>query len=160
MKIIFLDFDGVILTGRTMLTHPERSFSRAAPDPVLCTLLKRICTATGFKIVVSSTWRTGGDRAKSKLFDVDLEEHLHEDWRTPDLNKGRAHEITDWLSRHPEVTDYRIIDDDDYMWPPDQRQRWLQCSSDDGMLFNEMRELAIWAGLYPSTSNIIVPVAP
>lgn len=158
MKIIFLDFDGVILTGRTMMARlPARGFSNANPDPVLCDLLRHCCE-TGIQIVVSSTWREIGDKAKSKLFDVDLEQFLHADWRTGSF-ENRPREISEWLARHPEVTDYRIIDDDDHHWTAEQMPLWIQCHPYDGMLFNEMRALAEWAGLLekPATRQTAQP---
>ena len=47
MKIIFLDFDGVITT--------EASYSRL--DLEKMKLVKKICDETGAKIVISSSWR-------------------------------------------------------------------------------------------------------
>lgn len=165
MKIIFLDFDGVILTGRTMLARlPAKGFSAARPDPVLCDLLKHCCE-NGVKIVVSSTWREIGDKAKSKLFDADLEQFLHPDWRTIST-ECRPAEIHEWLTRHPEVTDYRIIDDDDHHWDcsglpsiPDQRPHWLPCCSENGMQFHEMHALAEWAGLMDPRPQSALPAS-
>ena len=47
MKIIFLDFDGVITTLK----------SNWAIDNEKVELVKQICDATGAKIVISSSWR-------------------------------------------------------------------------------------------------------
>lgn len=47
MKVIFLDFDGVITTEK----------SRWCLDKDKMLLLKRIVDATGAKIVISSSWR-------------------------------------------------------------------------------------------------------
>lgn len=47
MKVIFLDFDGVITTLE----------SKWELDPKKMKLIKRICNKTGAKIVISSSWR-------------------------------------------------------------------------------------------------------
>lgn len=47
MKVIFLDFDGVITTEE----------SRSKLDLSKMRLVKKICDATGAKIVISSSWR-------------------------------------------------------------------------------------------------------
>lgn len=65
MKIIFLDFDGVLnhqdwykrrMHGETgpELLHPLNEF-----DPETIQILNRIIEETGAKVVVSSTWRVG-----------------------------------------------------------------------------------------------------
>lgn len=66
MKVIFLDIDGVMITG----SHLKRSHAyegyQFAPDAV--TNLKQIMEETGAEIVVSSTWRTGGFTFLAKMF--------------------------------------------------------------------------------------------
>ena len=47
MKLIFLDFDGVITT----------KFSNWNIDSEKCKLIKELCDKTGAKIVISSSWR-------------------------------------------------------------------------------------------------------
>lgn len=63
MKILFLDFDGVIVTHRQTrarrlspeMTHEERL--RQWADPVAVEQLNRVIYETGAALVVSSTWR-------------------------------------------------------------------------------------------------------
>lgn len=62
MKLIFLDFDGVLNSFRSCLAFkgypfptPEETWSKF--DLVAIGLIKRLCEETGAKIVVSSTWR-------------------------------------------------------------------------------------------------------
>lgn len=146
MKVLFLDFDGVILTLRTCISCEFSGWSSAEPDPVLCRLIERACIS-GMKLVISSTWRDVEKQCKDKLKSAGLIEHLHEDWRTPQLANSRPAEIADWLSRHPEVLDYRIADDDHFEWTKEQESKWLRCHPYDGMMAREMRELAEWTGL-------------
>ena len=66
MKIIFLDFDGVLnnmssLYLRTLnydKNKPE-THSVAAPNPVCVGLVEHLLRLSGAKIVVSSSWRGG-----------------------------------------------------------------------------------------------------
>ncbi len=150
MKILFLDIDGVILTLRTAVAHQFRGWSNAAPDEVLCKLLRQVC-GKGVKLVISSTWRAQEEACKDKLKECRLLKHLHEDWRTIRVSANDGHcrpaEITEWLSRHPEVEDYLIADDASFKWTPEQNGRWLRCYGENGMMAREMLKLAKWAGL-------------
>lgn len=148
MPILFLDFDGVILTLRTTLAHKKRGWSNAPPDPVLCSLIAHVCDA-GARIVVCSAWRDIEQSCKAKLAEADLVKFLHADWCTPDAAgldslDARPFEIADWLKRHPEETDYLIADDDHFRWTAEQEQRWLRCCPENGMMADEMRRLADW----------------
>lgn len=113
MKVVFLDFDGVITTLK----------SKWRLDPEKMELVKRILDETGAKIVISSSWRL------STLEDTlkDLSYPSKNPWvKSPfilaeyvvgvtELFSGRSHrgeEIDDYLNSHPEVTNYVILDDD------------------------------------------------
>lgn len=162
MKVIFLDFDGVILTLRTCVANELHGWSIAAPDPVLVNVLRRCCLE-GVEIVVSSTWRTHEESCKMKLADCGLVIFLHHDWRTiekhyGEANESRPHEIGEWLSRHPEVTDYRILDDDSWKWTPEQAPRSLKCDAENGADARVMIALLEWAGARkkPSKEPLLV----
>jgi len=106
--IIFLDFDGVIRVeggndgGWAM---PSIDFQ---PDRMK--MISRICEKTGAKIVISSDWRSDGFDKISRLISPYLSPHIHEDWAT-EIRGYRWAEIERWLSNHPEVTKYAILDD-------------------------------------------------
>ena len=123
MKVIFLDFDGVITT-------PETKWNIGL---VYVKRIKQICDVTGAKLVISSSWqRYSGTKNESREERVD-------NWLKGILMKGyhgyikkffkdytydmsgrfygeygnfRGSDIKSWLVRHPEVTDYVIIDDE------------------------------------------------
>lgn len=123
MKVVFLDFDGVITTPDTKwhigLVYIKR--------------IKKICDETGAKLVISSSWqRYSGIHKETR-------EERVTNWLNGILMKGyrgaikkffseytydmsgrfygeygpdRGADIKSWLTRHPEVTDYVIIDDE------------------------------------------------
>ncbi|WP_134701827.1 HAD domain-containing protein [Ammoniphilus sp. YIM 78166] len=66
MKVIFLDIDGVMITG----THlkPSHAYNGYEFAPVAVENLKEIIEQTGAAIVVSSTWRTGGFAFLQNMF--------------------------------------------------------------------------------------------
>lgn len=134
MKIIFLDIDGVITSARTGWVNW---------DPFATTFVKWCCEKSDTKIVISSTWRCNRDR---KFFtDIFGENAIHEDWRTPwDLSdmtmNCRGDEIQKWLTNHPEIEDYVIIDDEDDMLER-QVSHLMLTNSYNGMMFDDYEKL-------------------
>ena len=89
MKVIFLDIDGVITTFTWERYHHF--------NPVCVRMLKNILQASGYKLVISSTWRGEGINNNSHL-DKELTEHglkefLHDDWKTPEGLGKRGYQI-------------------------------------------------------------------
>ena len=120
MKVLFLDFDGVLNSSRTCAAfdgYPfdlERDFSQF--DHVAIALIQKVCEKTDCKVVVSSTWRLG---TPAKLMIEKLK--LPIIGRTPTtpelglpMSSGRGNEIEAWLETHPEVTTYAIVDDESF----------------------------------------------
>lgn len=137
MKVIFLDFDGVI-------TIPPKWYLKA--DKIK--YIKQIVDVTGAKIVISSSWRQGTveltiekmiGRTKrcprnrmlnwliDNLYDVTS-------WICYDkyFGTGRGGEIQTWLDDHPEVDNYVIIDDDGGMLDS-QLFHFVQTNYEDGI---------------------------
>ena len=110
MKIIFLDFDGVI-------TIPPKW--NLAPDKIKS--VKKIVDETGAKIVVSSSWRHGLERHFAHVLENDtnnemiiwLRDNILDITPNVGLGNGRGGEIQQWLNDHREVTNYVILDDMD-----------------------------------------------
>lgn len=129
MKVIFLDIDGVLNCQKTV----ERFHGFISVDPLLVKRLNRILKETDAKIVLSSTWRLFEDnkeileKANIKYIDI-----------TPDFHTTRGEEISDWLSRHPEVERYVILDDDSDMLP---NQILFQTTWIDGLTLKIMHEV-------------------
>lgn len=123
MKVIFLDFDGVITTPDTKwnisLSHVKR--------------IKKICDQTGAKLVISSSWQRYGrekketreERVKNWLNGILMKnikgaiKKFFEDY-TYDMSgrfygefgNVRGSDIKSWLTRNPDVDNYVIIDDE------------------------------------------------
>ena len=107
MKIIFLDFNGILDTNENMNIINNDNLSR----------LKRIVESTGAKVVISSSIKTGYvlygrmnillKELINRLFDEDIEVVGY----TKVLG-NREEEIIEYLGSHPEIDDYVILDDD------------------------------------------------
>lgn len=115
MKVLFLDIDGVLLPGRAYLLPNQTKPVVTVFDPCAVSLLNRACQKQKRKIVVHSSWVKFYDKEELKDHlekqgvDVSL---LHEDYYTrPELG-WRYARVDDWLLRHPEVTDFFILDDE------------------------------------------------
>lgn len=141
--VLFLDCDGVI-NCRSSWGHGRREPARYDLDKIGRVL--RVITVTGCKIVLSSTWRRDGRNSPFVrcLVDWGIGDHFHDDWRTRDLplvineheiivsTNVRGSEIAEWLGRHPEVTTFAIVDDDDDMLPA-QAERFVLTSFEHGI---------------------------
>lgn len=116
MKVIFLDFDGVINDYITMNEINEYNVE----------VLKRIIDKTGAKVVVTSSHKYAFQRNDNKegffnnnYFVRVLKENGINilDW-TPHIKQQgikcnqREQEILEYLRAHPEITEYLILDDD------------------------------------------------
>lgn len=136
MKVIFLDFDGVL----NVIEQGHDDFGGIF-HPEFVENLGRIIDETGAKLVISSTWRHMGM------------ERLHRMWKqrqypgeiigiTPDLRWGtpeerlepgesnyvRGDEIQAILDQYYQITNYVILDDDTDMLKS-QRMNFVQTSA-------------------------------
>jgi hypothetical protein len=121
MKIIFLDFDGVITTLKT----------RWKIDMDKIKIINDICDKTDAKIVVSSSWRIGY-RGVVSVFRLSLKNYFTKNQYLDhfkntfdkfidnivgmtDSGSCRGNEIKFYMNEHPEVENYVIVDDDSDM---------------------------------------------
>jgi hypothetical protein len=145
MNILFLDFDGVVNSTRSIIKAEKTEPSQAEKDfaidlgkqyylgypedqlildlrcidPVCVGYLNQIIEASNASVVVSSSWRfCHSFDGMQKL----LEYHGFKGQLidiTPvnvkRANKMRGHEIQAWLDLHPEVDRFVILDDDNDM---------------------------------------------
>lgn len=141
MKILFLDIDGVLNSGRTQIAfggypHSFRPGCMTRFDYVAINLVRLLCEETEASIVLSSDWRydcTAHEAANGldlPIMDV-----------TPiNVTGTRAMEIAAWLAAHPEVTTYAIVDDvldiDDV-----HGTRWVLTNPDFGLSLADYKRL-------------------
>lgn len=139
MKVIFLDFDGVVNTEVYIASvadfckRTEQNFDRIHDrygmlfDPIAVTMLSCIIEQTGAKIVVSSSWRLSGlDKMKQMWQDrklpgevIDITPSFLQERKTT-LCRGEEVQawIEKWKSENPgEEFFYVALDDDTDLLP-------------------------------------------
>jgi hypothetical protein len=136
VKIVFLDFDGVLVNRETLASGFP---GYGHPDCVAA--LNLILASTRAHIVVSSTWRMDGLDA--------VREHL-ERWGvrgpvvdiTPRQFTSRGREIEAWLKDNPGIKDFVILDDDSDMDP--YMDRLVQTKFNPGLTMRDaIRAIAL-----------------
>lgn len=146
MKVLFLDFDGVINSYQSScFWHNKRdqqywenglysSWQGTIKEylahefcPIALSNLEELMREEPeLKIVVSSTWRLGETiESLQKILHpaglvanaiIGITPHFRWQKNKQELGEAqRGHEIQDWLDRHPDVTNFAIIDDDSDM---------------------------------------------
>ncbi len=104
MKVIFLDIDGVLNCDQT---PNSRKFPYVV-DKKLLARLQKLLDETGAKVVLSSSWRCDPvGRLAAKHFGVPFIDVCPDEPKDP-----RCKEMVAWLSDHPEVTRYAVLDDE------------------------------------------------
>lgn len=123
MKVIFLDFDGVLngfdwvreARKKQLHTKDRRKHELAMLDPLQVLRINRACEETGAKIVFSTSWRNGAtaDYLHGLLQELGFKgEHAGETPNPMDIgSKCRGDEIIAYLAAHPEIESFAIIDD-------------------------------------------------
>lgn len=109
MKVIFLDFNGVLDNSKKFNIVDEENLS----------ILKEVIEVTGAKVVISSSTKNTyfycgqHNRVMKYLIDVLTENNIEIYGMTPWLEK-REDEIKTYLKNNPDIEEYCIIDDDYY----------------------------------------------
>lgn len=147
MKVLFLDIDGVLNSFKTAKEHKgfplnftDLHLKRFDWDAVK--RVKDICRRTGTQIVLSSSWR--------RYFTFEeVGQHLDLDIIDATVTLSsfiegrrivRGDEIQEWLDRHPEVTQWAIVDDDCDMLDS-QMDRFVNTCIDDGLTEEDAKAL-------------------
>lgn len=121
MKVIFLDYDGVVNTpiwdenGKCRFCFPDDG---KVNNYQAVMWVNELCKKTGAKIVVSSTWRYTSH-------DISYQDCLYNGGLNKDIeiigctewfgNETRTAEIKSYLEKHPEIDKYVILDDDNVL---------------------------------------------
>lgn len=148
MRVIFLDFDGVILTDRAAFGRLPAPHGCRALDPVACGAIARVCRVNDIKIIVSSDWRYDPDKCNDILEAAGLLEFVV--GATPPMSAElprRVNQIVNTMERFSEViTEALAIDDAlDVEEGEELPFEVIPTSTDDGMSYWEFRLLAEWA---------------
>ena len=111
MKVIFLDFDGVLNNNSYFLDSKEKAPFFLQDEKMI--LLKQIVDSTNAKIVLSTSWREiwNSDldislKLKDYFYSFDLSVYDV----TKNINYNRPLEISAWLKEN-NVSSYVILDD-------------------------------------------------
>lgn len=115
MKVIFLDFDGVLNSEKYIR---KCECCGVIIDPARMFLLKQIVDATEAVIVLSTSWREHWNIKKENCdetgihINIIFQQHgLNIFDKTPKLSSGRENEIKMWLDEHNEIEGFVVIDD-------------------------------------------------
>ena len=116
IKVLFLDFDGVIVTFDSLHECQTRKRRKGAERHVwdrmdrnaIDLIQKLLDRNPELRIVVSSSWRGNGHHQYA-LYPIDLSRVIG----TTGRHRGcRGVEIQEWLFQHPEVEEFVIVDDE------------------------------------------------
>ncbi len=113
MKVLLLDVDGVLNTASLI----ESDGIHAVGEEFI-QRLDKIVGKTGTEVVLSSTWRlypTAKNVLEEKLKakNIFLLDSTIEIRKKLSARVSRSEEIAEWLTRHPEVREFAIVDDND-----------------------------------------------
>ena len=151
MKVLFLDFDGVLNSAASFLWEKRKKtvYIAGTLSPINCSNLQYILeNDSSIKIVISSTWRKIHTMVElQNILNSYGVEAARIIGKTPVLFSGhRGREIRQWLDENPNVTQYVILDDDSdalgalNLWSEGQEEptadpkgHFFQTTWDDGL---------------------------
>lgn len=162
MKVLFLDFDGVLNSRQSQTFWEKRrdqqfwenqmysSWEGSLKEylahefcPIaLSNVEELVDRVPDLQVVISSSWRMG-ETVESLKKILAPANHLSKaviDVTPRFQGKPRGAEIQDWLDRHPEVTHYVIVDDDSDMLES-QKDHFVKTSSLHGFQYGDL----LWA---------------
>lgn len=116
-KIIFLDVDGPMIPYRAMFL-PGQTRVMTVFDPIAVSFINNLCEEHGWKVVLHSSWIRimGGEYTLAHCIHQGIKaEHFHTDAYCNENLNWRYTRVANWLNKHPDVTEYAIVDDEPYM---------------------------------------------
>lgn len=133
MKVLFLDIDGVVCLHKDKDWNNEEEIFDAA----CCRKLQEIVSATGCKLVLSSSWRLFPESIRSmfrqlKPFGVTRENFLG---RTP-LRGERGDEIMAYLKKRPQIETFVAVDDERFYSRAFPQDRLILTKPESGITEN------------------------
>lgn len=142
MKVIFLDIDGVLCSGRSGAAYdgypkPTDVTTWDKFDRVAIDLLRAAIIKTNAKIVLSSSWR---ESVSIPTLEYCLGIKILDTTRIAIEDDMRGNQIADWLQSNPDVTRYAVLDDEDNL-TAEQMDRLCRTSKRNGFLLGHYEEL-------------------
>ena len=137
MKVIFLDMDGVLNSDAYFDKIKNQDIEGIESDVDVKTvrLLKKCVDETGANVVVTASARYR--RIGSGLMELLAQNGIHAD-RTPLIRNERGIEIKKYLSEHPEIEDFVILDDEVYeSYDEALLKKLIKISDQNGRNFGE-----------------------
>lgn len=160
MKVLFLDFDGVLNSHQSVnFWHNKRDQEKWEKEmysswqgtlreylahefcPIAMSNMEELCRRVpDLKIVISSTWRMGEtiEGLQNILAPIPLVASKIIGMTPIHRDNFRGKEIETWLSKHPEVTHYVIVDDDRDMTEIQITNHFVNTSELHGFLYGDM----------------------
>lgn len=149
MKVLFLDFDGVLNSAasfkyefRRKTTHVADTLSVIATSNLQHILEKD----KDIKLVISSTWRKLHTLVElQNILNGYSVEAARVIGKTPITVSGhRGREIGMWLEANPNVTKFAVLDDDGDIWTlkDDERGLIIQTAWEDGLSLKDADHVA------------------
>lgn len=155
MKVLFLDFDGVLNSEASFRMEIRRKNNNVSNtlSSVACSNLQFILEqAKDVKLVISSTWRKLHTMVElQNILNSYGVEAARVIGKTPLTMSGdRSHEIKLWLEENTNVTQYVILDDDYSAASAlnceddktDKRGHFFETTCEDGLLFKQAQQIA------------------
>lgn len=160
MKVIFLDFDGVLNSLQSfqfweskreqgdwekgLQAHQGSLKEYMAMEfcPICVHNVQKLVQRTpGVKIVISSSWRVG-ETVESLKKILSMSKPISDAVIdvTESFSNTRGDEIQKWLDEHPEVTEYVILDDDPDMLDS-QKDHFVKTAFMHGFQYGDL----LWA---------------
>ena len=144
MNVIFLDYDGVVNNiiwnkegTRAAYSHPHCGFVNNR-EAVLW--LSEFCEKYNYKIVVTSTWRSHPNYAEC-LYAGGLRKTVEVIGCVGRLSAGRGAEIMEYISRHPEIEKWLVLDDEDCSaGHPEIKDHQVLCLTNAGFGLEQFEE--------------------
>lgn len=134
MRVLFLDFDGVLHPGPDVTSSPTLWCWLPA-------LAKALEGHDDVRIVVHSLWRLDHSVDELRSLLGDLGERVID--VTPE--GGRFESIETWLEGHPDVSSHRILDDDEREFFYPLPAELIVCDSAHGVTdTSARRQLVVW----------------
>lgn len=151
-NVIFLDVDGVLNCSRSIIAFGGQGNAGNSKywykyDDVALRLIRSVSKKVNAPIVFSSSWRIVTDIPKfAEYYQLNIID------RTKNLGGIRGEEIKEWLSCHPHVKNYAIIDDSNDMLN-EQLPHFVQTSCDEGFTFKNLEQICSIFNIEPYNIN-------